>query len=128
MNFSDRLDHAMRKAGYKSQNALAKASGVSQSTINRLLKTPGTTGPDAATIEKLAQACNVNFNWLKDGTMNDDKAKQPSEAEELFTLRLTLTEVRLVSQHRNATPAGKRLLEDMAANIDLAPPHSDDQP
>lgn len=63
---STRLDEAMRKAGF-SQSALARASGVPQPTINRILKGPNKQGPEADTIRKLAQACNVSFDWLNEG-------------------------------------------------------------
>lgn len=63
---STRLDQAMTKAGF-SQSSLARASGVPQPTINRILKGPNKRGPEVATLRKLAQACNVSFEWLNEG-------------------------------------------------------------
>lgn len=63
---STRLDEAMTKAGY-TQNGLARASGVPQPTINRILKGPNKRGPETETLRKLAQACNVSFDWLNEG-------------------------------------------------------------
>lgn len=66
MNIASRLDEAMRDAGFKSQNALAKVSLVPQATISRILK--GNSDPEASTLRKLAAACDVNFEWLNEGT------------------------------------------------------------
>lgn len=66
MNISTRLDEAMRKAGF-SQSGLSRASGVPQPTINRILKGPNKRGPETATLRRLAQACNVTFEWLNEG-------------------------------------------------------------
>lgn len=58
----------MQAAGFESQSALARASGVPQPTINRILKGVGKNGPEASTLAKLAAACNVSFTWLHEGT------------------------------------------------------------
>lgn len=69
----DRLDEAMRRAGYPSQAALGRAAGVSQPTINRILKSVvGKRGPETETLKRLAQACGVTFTWLNEG--RDDAA------------------------------------------------------
>ena len=67
MNIGTRLDEAMRDAGFASQSALARASGVPQPTINRILKGVGKSGPETSTVVKLAAACNVSFEWLHEG-------------------------------------------------------------
>lgn len=59
----------MREAQYESQSALARASGIPQPTINRILKGVGKKGPEAATLQKLASACNVAFAWLHEGIL-----------------------------------------------------------
>lgn len=117
MNLSARLDEAMRTAGYRSQTALAKASGVSQTAVNRILKRPGKQGPDTATIAKLASACGVTAEWLASGI------GQMTEAPQQATLALvyvTGTELQMLTHYREASPAGKRLIEDMAQS---APRH-----
>jgi phage repressor protein C with HTH and peptisase S24 domain len=58
----------MREAGFDSQSALARASGVPQPTINRILQNVGKKGPEASTLQKLAAACNVTFEWLHEGS------------------------------------------------------------
>lgn len=82
MTISTRLDQAMQAAGIESQSALARASGVPQPTINRILKGNGKKGPETGTITALAQACNVSTQWLTDGTgpMARASAEQPPEA------------------------------------------------
>jgi phage repressor protein C with HTH and peptisase S24 domain len=67
MDISTRLDQAMKDAGFNSQSALARASGVPQPTINRILKRTGSKGPEADTVRKLASACEVSFDWLNEG-------------------------------------------------------------
>ncbi len=67
MDIANRLDEAMREAGFESQSALARASEIPQPTINRILKGVGKKGPEASTLQKLAAACNVNFTWLHEG-------------------------------------------------------------
>lgn len=66
MNIAERIDLLMKLRGIPSQSALARASGVPQPTINRLLK--GTTAnPDLPTLQKLAIALSSNTTWLADG-------------------------------------------------------------
>jgi phage repressor protein C with HTH and peptisase S24 domain len=67
MDIPTRLDAAMRAAGIPSQSALARASGIPQPTINRILKGVGKKGPEAHTLAQLAIACNVSFEWLHEG-------------------------------------------------------------
>jgi transcriptional regulator with XRE-family HTH domain len=75
MNIANRLDKAMTQAGFKSQSALSRASGIPQPTINRILKGGGKKGPETATIQKLAIATNVSFAWLHEGIDEDVKDK-----------------------------------------------------
>jgi len=64
---SDRVLEAMRDAGFSSQTALARASGVPQPTINRIVnKVAGT--PETTTLAKIAFACQVSLQWLLDGS------------------------------------------------------------
>jgi transcriptional regulator with XRE-family HTH domain len=64
MTISDRLDQAMTRGGKKmSQSELARRSGVSQPSINRILKGITPT-PDLQTLQKLSSALSVDFEWL----------------------------------------------------------------
>ena len=67
MGIGKRLDEVMLEAGYKSQAELARASGVPQPTISRILKGSGKKGPETETIRKLAESCRVNYDWLTTG-------------------------------------------------------------
>lgn len=57
----------MLAAGFVSQASLARASGVPQPTISRILKGTGKQQPETDTLKKLAAACNVSFAWLLAG-------------------------------------------------------------
>lgn len=67
MDIASRLDTAMKAAGIESQAGLARASGIPQPTVNRILKGVGKKGPEAHTIASLARAVNVSFEWLHEG-------------------------------------------------------------
>lgn len=67
MSIATRLDDAMKAARIPSQSALARASGIPQPTINRILKGESKRGPESETVKKLAAACNVTFDWLNEG-------------------------------------------------------------
>lgn len=84
----DRLDKAMREAGFKSQSALSAKSGVPQPTIARILKNHGKSEPETATVKKLASACGVSFNWLNEGTEDGMSAPlTPKQCEWLDLLK-----------------------------------------
>lgn len=117
MNTTDdiggRLDKAMREAGFESQSALARASGVPQPTINRILK-GSSKGPEAATVRKLAQTLNVPFDWLNEGS--GDKVRQPRAASD-DPLELTYTsarERRLLTNFRLSDERGQEEIEQAA--------------
>jgi transcriptional regulator with XRE-family HTH domain len=64
--FGDRLDELMQAnplyAGNRGQSALARASGVPQPTISRILKKKA--APEMETVTKLAVALSVTCEWL----------------------------------------------------------------
>lgn len=63
-----RLDEAMRQRFGTNQSALSRASEVPQPTIARILNGKvGKKGPEAETVKKLAEACQVRFDWLNQG-------------------------------------------------------------
>lgn len=91
MTISNRLDEAMKAAGIPSQNALARLSDVPQPTINRILKGVGKKGPEAHTVVRLAEACNVAFQWLYEGTGPMQRApKEASQDTPAETIRLSV--------------------------------------
>ena len=73
----------MNLAGFPSQSALARASGVPQPTINRILKGTGKQGPESKTIEQLAHACNVSVEWLQQGRGPMERRGAASASESL---------------------------------------------
>jgi phage repressor protein C with HTH and peptisase S24 domain len=81
MTISNRLDEAMKAAGIPSQNALARLSEIPQPTINRILKGVGKKGPEAHTVVRLAEACNVSFQWLYEG-IGPMKRESQQESDE----------------------------------------------
>lgn len=109
MNISDRLDIAMHRAGYHTQTALARASGVSQPSINRILKTPGTVGPDSDTIKKLAAACGVSFEWLLNGA--DTVTNSPPAI--LPLVHVTIEELEMLTILRMSNQNDKALIADL---------------
>eukprot|EP01036_Dinobryon_divergens_P050865 gene50865-68082_t len=76
MTISQRLESAMKAAGYESQSALSRASGVPQPTINRILNGVGKKGPEAHTLVQLAAALHVTFEWLHEGIGTREHGQQ----------------------------------------------------
>lgn len=67
MSIGQRLEQAMKWAGFINQQSLADASGLPQPTISRILKDLAKKSPSGNTIKLLADACNVSFQWLYEG-------------------------------------------------------------
>jgi transcriptional regulator with XRE-family HTH domain len=80
LTVGDRLDKAMELAKIPSQSALARASGVPQATISRILKGGGKKGPETETLRKLAAACSVTFDWLNEGIGEPSRTSKPAQA------------------------------------------------
>jgi|APAra7269096714_1048519.scaffolds.fasta_scaffold00313_36 transcriptional regulator with XRE-family HTH domain len=128
MDLSARLDLAMRRAGYSSQSALARAAGVSQPSVNRILKTPGNQGPETATIIKLARACGVTAEYLLYGI--ESELERPAMQNNLALVYLDQAELRIITLYRESTLAGKHLIAEMAENAPKeldSPPPADDE-
>lgn len=96
----------MNAAGLSSQSALARASGVSQSNINRILKTSGSQKIKTDTLAALAKACRVRTDWLLNG---DSMNNTTSLAQHL--VYLTSAELDIITQYREANDMGKTLVE-----------------
>jgi len=69
----------MRWRGIKSQNQLARLSGVQQSTIQRILARGEHYAPQRITLTRLAQALNTTVPWLSDGVSVTPYPPPPSE-------------------------------------------------
>lgn len=123
MNVGDRLDEAMKKAGYRTQNALADASGVPQPTIARILKGGGKRGPETETVKRLATACGVTFSWLNGETSEIPEFKPATIKQEptpyihpaVSLIYASADEILLLTHFREATDQGRRLITAAAA-------------
>lgn len=128
MDIGTRLDQAMEKAHFKTQAALADASGVPQPTIARILKGGGKRGPETTTIQKLAAACGVTFNWLMEGankpiettSMPAKPAAQKNEPTVSLSY-ITDEELELLTQYRQSTTKSQQLLRNFAERADKDP-------
>ncbi len=119
-NISSRLDEAMETARprMRTQSDLAFKAGVSQPTVNRILKGAGKHMPGRATIKKLADACGVNVEWLEDGsgpklknhqdTNNDKRGLRDEEILEIMDAT-----IRANDAERNAILASVRAVVRM---------------
>jgi transcriptional regulator with XRE-family HTH domain len=122
-NIGTRLDQAMKEAGFESQSALARASKVPQPTINRILQGGGARGPEAATVRKLAEACNVSFEWLNEGigeknrvglTLAHSAAPAEEDPDKIDASQL----LALIDLFRQSTPAGRQFILDSATEAE----------
>jgi len=132
MTIASRLDEAMKAAGFKSQNALARASGIPQPTINRILKGVGKKGPEAHTLALLAAACNVAFDWLHEGIGDPARtATKRSNGEKPPKVTTTAPQipdnfvdadefVKLMILFRQSTANGRRQIMGAAESADKA--------
>ncbi|AHC44652.1 MULTISPECIES: helix-turn-helix domain-containing protein [Achromobacter] len=82
MSLALRLRTLMRWRGIKSQNQLARISGVPQSCIHRILTREERYAPTRATLQRLARALDTQVPWLADGMVAQAAAAQPREEEQ----------------------------------------------
>ena len=123
MSLALRLRALMRRRGIKSQNQLARLSGVPQSCIHRILTREDRYSPTRGTLLRLAQALGTHVPWLTDGMANPANgavAPSPPEAapngycteicallqrQPETTQRKVLKVVRLMIEDSGAKPA-----------------------
>ncbi|HYG43166.1 MAG TPA: helix-turn-helix transcriptional regulator [Bordetella sp.] len=67
MTLAQRLRARMLWRGIKSQNQLARISGVPQSSIHRILTRKDAYSPARSTLLRLAHALDTTVPWLTDG-------------------------------------------------------------
>lgn len=116
MTIGSRLDAAMKAAGFKSQSALSRRSGVPQPTISRILSDDGEKGPETETIRKLADACRIPFDWLLQGPRSNEPVDPPTTAEIIQIDPDAIADqiVELIQLYRDSTPDGRVNLLDSA--------------
>lgn len=100
MDIASRIDLAMKAAGIRTQAALARMSGVPESTITRILKNVGQ--PNLENLGAIAIALHRSLDWIVNGTDSPN-----SKLPELVNVYLTHEELRLIQQLREATKIGK---------------------
>ena len=117
MTLASRLDKAMQKAGITSQGELARRSGISQPTINRILKGIGKTAPSSSTVSKLAGACNVSMEWLMEehGSIGDDSPLTARRSQlDLGGLLIGQDVIELLTNFAASTEEGRRFILESA--------------
>lgn len=134
MNIASRLDEAMAAAGFKTQMDLSRASGVPQPTINRILKLPSKKGPETETLIKLAAACNVSLDWLREGRTPRERSGRskviPISKDDLPEVDhprptqfqrhwLTNEEANILANYRSLTPKSQRHLRTLISGLEL---------
>jgi transcriptional regulator with XRE-family HTH domain len=116
MTIGKRLEEAMTRAKYASQAALALVSGVPQGTISRILNDKGVGLPDTDTLQKLATACQVPFEWLLDGPKTGDKPLPP--LPDRVDLDKSLSQaIELMQILRSLPPKGRNALIEAAYDV-----------
>lgn len=139
---STRLKQAMFDEAAKkrvSQSELSRRSGVPQPTISRILKGQVMTEPEMATIDALARAANVSFEWLRTGKEPRSSVHEPSPGGERQQAParpepppptkfqrhwLTNEEAELLAEIRSLTPNSQKRLRTITQgmkrdNVDL---------
>ena len=106
--FGARL-YAARKRAKLTQVALAKAAGMSQSTLQEA----ETTGLKSTYTAQLAAACGVSPQWLATGEGSPDTTAPRPEADQLADALEVLTKA-LKKSDKNARIAVEPLLSSMA--------------
>lgn len=118
MSLALRLRALMRRRGIKSQNQLARLSGVSQSCIHRILTREDHYSPTRGTLLRLARALDTHVPWLTDGMAGPSAVQGAAPSDEYccglctllrrqpeITQRKVLKVVRLMLEDPGATPA-----------------------
>ena len=126
MNLATNLDEAMRLRGYKSQSALGRAAGVPQPTINRILK--GTTPtPDHDTLQKLADALEVDIEWLTSRTGAGPNSSNRAR-KSLLSEGMSRFVERMIELERRHPETAAKLLQVFEQQLTLVSPGSSISP
>jgi len=113
MTLANRLRAQMRWRGIKSQNQLARMSGVPQSSIHRILALGDAYSPTRLTVQRLAGALGTTPAWLDHGNP-DDRSPGPcgAAAPEGYDAELHALMARLPDDARRKIVALVRLVAD----------------
>ncbi|GGX01558.1 helix-turn-helix domain-containing protein [Undibacterium macrobrachii] len=111
MTIAQRITIAMKLAGIHTQADLARASGVPTSTIARILT--GESQPNPANLAAIANACARSIDWIVNGTNIEDTSKP-----EVSLVYVTLEEMKILTEYREATDMGKTFIKIAAKNAE----------
>lgn len=121
MDIAHRIDIAMMIAGLKNQADLYRASGVAQSSLARILKGGQ---PSIENLTAIALACHVTIDYLVNGSDSPN-----TDAPEISLVYVTLEELKLITQFREANAMGKTLIKSAGVTAPKQLPVTDsDQP
>lgn len=121
MTIGGRLDRAMHVAGFKSQSALSRASGVPQATISRILKSgDGAHGPAPDTLKKLADACKVSFEYLNEGRDSTTPIRLAAMPANL-DLNIYDEIIGVLTLYRQSTPEARKRITEYAREEEKLP-------
>ncbi|WP_459616438.1 helix-turn-helix domain-containing protein [Bordetella sp. 2513F-2] len=122
MTLANRLRAQMRWRGIKSQNQLARISGVPQSSIHRILARGDAYSPTWHTIQRLARALGTTTAWLLDGEPGPaatahalPESGSPPLSADGYDAELQAALARLPADARRKIVAVLRLIADGAA-------------
>lgn len=125
MNIADRIDVAMRIAGYNNQAEFARITGIPTSTLSRVLSGKSLPNPD--NLAAIALACKRSIDWIVTGTDNPQ-----STVLEVALVYLSPDELKMVTQFREATESGRQFIQMACTSADKRSSTStattDDQP
>lgn len=115
MTIGTKLDEAMKACGFKSQKALERASGVPQATISRILSNGGAKGPETKTLQKLAKACRVPYEWFLAESHDGDAPPTEAANDAASDQELIADDIiELVRLFRYCMPEDRRMLMESA--------------
>ena len=113
MTLAARLLSAMRRRGIRSQNQLARLSGVSQPSVHRILADPQGYVPGRRIVARLAQALDMSEAWLADGCLPDSTPAPIPRATHLAPEPISDIN-RLVTLYAHLTSSQRSLVLDLA--------------
>ena len=111
MNISDRIDVAMRIAGFTNQAEFSRITDIPKSTLSRILS--GESAPNPENLAAISNACKRSIDWIVTGTDNPR-----STVLEAALVYVSPEELKLITQFRESTEAGKNFIQMACANAD----------
>lgn len=111
MNIFDRIDVAMRIAGFTNQAEFSRVTGIPKSTLSRILQ--GKSDPSPENLAAIALACKRSIDWIVTGT--DSKNSTVLEAALVY---VSPEELKMLTQFRESDEAGRQFILMACANAD----------